>query len=280
MSIQHQPVVLVTGAGRGVGKGVALALAEMGAKIYVTGRTLISVEVTAEEINKRGGSGVAVVCDHSKDDQIEALFDRIKREQGRLDVLVNNVFAVPDDLLVPAPFWEKPLSYWDEMIDLGLRSHYVASYYAAPIMVSQSEGMIVNISSFGARCFIHTPIYGIGKAGVDKMAHDIAKELKPYNVSAFSLWLGVVKTERTQAVMEMAPDAYANLLDGMESPQYPGRLLRAILERDEAMSRTGKTWISAQLGAELGVKDIDGRIPSSYADMLGGPAQPSEAMVG
>ncbi|MBR9911382.1 MAG: SDR family NAD(P)-dependent oxidoreductase [Gammaproteobacteria bacterium] len=287
MSLHHKPVVVVTGASRGVGKGVALALAEMGATVYVTGRTTGaaepqagSIEATAAEVTRRGGTGIAIACDHRDDAQIKALFEQVARDQGRLDVLVNNVFAVPDDLLHPAPFWQKPLSYWDDMIDLGLRAHYLASYYAAPLMVEQREGLIVNISSFGARCYIHTPIYGIGKAGADKMAHDMAKELKPHNVAALSLWLGVVKTERTLEVMSVAPEAYADLVDGMESPEYPGRLVRALLERNEVMARTAKTWVTAELGAELGVRDIDGRIPSSYAAMLGEPAQPSEAMVG
>lgn len=287
MALNEKPVVVVTGASRGVGKGVALALAETGATVYVTGRTASAdgsaqpntVTATAAEIDARGGKGIAVVCDHSDDQQIRALFDRVEQEQGRIDILVNNVFSVPDDLLQPGPFWEKPLSYWHDMIDIGLRAHYVASYYAAPLMVKQHEGLIVNISSFGARCFIHTPIYGIGKAGTDKMMHDMAKELEPHGVAAISLWLGIVKTERTQQVMQAAPEAYEALAAGIESPEYPGRIIRALIDSGQLLQRTGKTWVSAELGAELGVKDIDGNIPTSYSAMLGEPVQPSPAMI-
>lgn len=287
MSLSDKAVVVVTGASRGVGKGVALALGETGATVYVTGRSTSddgspqanTINATAAEINARGGKGIPVTCDHGDDQQIKALFERVEREQGRIDILVNNVFSVPEDLLQPAPFWEKPLSYWHDMIDIGLRAHYVASYYAAPLMVKQKEGLIVNTSSFGARCFIHTPIYGIGKAGTDKMVHDMAKELAPYNVAAISLWLGIVKTERTQQVMRAAPEAYEALSEGIESPEYPGRIIRALIDSGHLMQRTGKTWVTAEVGAELNVQDIDGRIPTSYSSMLGEPAPPSPAMI-
>ena len=280
-------IILVTGASRGVGKGIALALGDENSIVYVTGRTRSgdlaalpgTVDATAAEIKARGGDAVAVGCDHRDDGQIAALFDQIKAEQGTLDILVNNVFAVPDTLLEDKPFWEKPMSYWDDMIDLGLRSHYVASVHGAKIMAVVKKGLIVNISSFGARCMIHTPIYGIGKAGADKMAQDMGKELAPFNVAMVSLWLGIVKTERTNALMEIAPDAYAALMEGVESPEYPGRVINALYSDVALLDKAGKTWICSELGGEYGITDVGGRIPKSYRSMLGAPADPHPAFI-
>ncbi len=148
-------VAIVTGASRGIGKGIALALGEAGATVYVTGRTVSAGEhplpgtvgETAREVSNRGGRGIAVQVDHGDDTQVAALFDQVKREQGRLDILVNNAFALPDDLTEAKGFWEKPLSNW-EMIDVGVRSNFVAAWHAAQIMVPQNSGLIVAISGY------------------------------------------------------------------------------------------------------------------------------------
>ncbi|MEN8722720.1 MAG: SDR family NAD(P)-dependent oxidoreductase [Alphaproteobacteria bacterium] len=287
MGVLDGKVALVTGASRGVGKGVALALGEAGAIVYVTGRSRQegdaplpgTIDKTVEEIAARGGKAIAVPCDHRNDDEVESLIAAIVNDQGRIDILVNNVFAVPDDLIEAKPFWERPLSHWDDMIDLGLRAHYVAARAAAPHMVGAGQGLIVNISSPGARCYIHSAIYGIGKAGADKMAADMAKELRDHGVAALSLWLGIVKTERTTMALEAAPEAYAPLMDGLESPEYPGRIIAALYENGQVMARSGQAWYTSELGAELKIEDVDGRIPASYREMLGGPAAPNPAMI-
>lgn len=167
---QGERVIVVTGASRGAGKGIALGLAKPGTTIYVTGRTVNegdsplpgTVAATAEEITARGGVGIPVVCDHSRDDQVEELFALVQREHGRLDVLVNNALVVHDELTRPGPFWEKPLSL-QVVLDVGMRSTYVASWYAAPLLVANSGGLVVNTSSFGGRCYMHGPAYGAGK---------------------------------------------------------------------------------------------------------------------
>ena len=287
MGLQDNRVVVVTGASRGVGKGIALALGATGATVYVTGRSTQerdsplpgTVHATADEITARGGKGVAVVCDHRDDGQVKALFDQVTRESGRLDILVNNVYAVPDTLIEPGGFWQKPLSIWDDMIDVGLRSHYVASYYAAPMMIAQKAGLIAFTSSFGARVYTHAAAYGVGKAGTDKMAMDMGIELKPHNVACLSLWLGLVKTERTNIVLEQSPEQYAALSDGIESPEYPGRVIDAVARDPDYMERSGRVWISAELGQAYGVKDIDGREPQSYRPMLGDPPEPSPIVI-
>jgi len=288
-SAQSKPlVVVVTGASRGVGKGIALALGKTGAVVYVSGRSTAenehsplpgTVAATADEISNSGGKGLAVICDHRDDQQIQALFDQVISEQGRIDVLVNNVFCVPDDLLEQKPFWERADTHWSDMIDLGLRAHYVACCQVAPHMVKQQSGLIINISSPGSVCYMHAPVYGIGKAGCDKMIQDIARELAEHNVAALGLWPGIVTTERTTALMEMAPDAYTELAAGLESPEFAGRIIHALLASDDWMSRSGKAWYTSELGLELGVTDVDGRQPASYRDMLGSPTEPAAAMI-
>ncbi|MFK8019358.1 MAG: SDR family NAD(P)-dependent oxidoreductase [Pseudomonadales bacterium] len=291
MALQSNRVILVTGASRGVGKGVALALAQNGTTIYISGRSESegqtstlpgTIDLTASEIEQRGATAVAVVCDHFDDAQIEALIAKIVSEQGRLDILVNNVFQVPDDILEWKPFWQRPINdHWGKMIDLGLRAHYVASCYAAPQMVEQGGGMIVNISSPGAKAYLHSVIYGIGKAGTDKMMHDMGKELREHNVAALAIWPGIVKTERLQPAIDAdaLPEEYEPLKPGMESPEFPGRIIDAIASCDDYMRFSGRSWWNAELGLELGVKDVDGTQPMSFAPFMGEPGVPPETMI-
>ncbi|HVN28656.1 MAG TPA: SDR family NAD(P)-dependent oxidoreductase, partial [Candidatus Binataceae bacterium] len=175
-------VCLVTGASIGVGKGIAIALGAAGATVYVTGRSAKkgdnpyggTVFATAEEVTSRGGKGVAVVCDHSSDEQTRALVERIEKESGRLDILVNNATAIPDGLTESGPFWKKPLEF-TRLLDVGLRSYYTTTWFAAPLLVKQG-GLVFNSSSPGAKAYVHGPAYGAAKAGVDKMSHDMAHD--------------------------------------------------------------------------------------------------------
>jgi NAD(P)-dependent dehydrogenase (short-subunit alcohol dehydrogenase family) len=279
-------VVVVTGASRGAGKGIALALGGTGATVYVTGRTREegdaplpgTVFATAEEINRRGGKGIAVICDHRDDDQVKALFDRVEQEQGRLDILVNNACLVPDGLLAPGGFWEKPLAL-QEILDVGMRSHYVASYYAAPIMVRQKSGLIVHTSSAGGRCYMHGPAYGGGKAAVDKFANDMAVDLRPYNVACVSIWMGLLKTERTLKVLEDEPDKYGPAIHSAETPEFPGLVIDALAKDPCLMDKSGQIFVGAELALDYGLKDINGKQPPSPAKFLGRPAQANPAVV-
>ncbi|WP_048307068.1 SDR family NAD(P)-dependent oxidoreductase [Halomonas sp. PR-M31] len=276
-------VCVVTGASRGVGRGIALALGREGATVYVTGRTLEegqaplpgTVGATAEAVTQAGGQGIAVACDHADDAQVEALFQRIAAEQGQLDILVNNALTVPDALVRPGSFWEKPLDM-TALLDVGLRSSYVSSYYAAPLMIKRG-GLIVFTSAPGARCYMHGPAYGAGKAGVDKMAFDMAHELRPYNVATISLWLGVVATERTQAVLGAEPEKYGPVVP--ESVEFAGRVLTALYADSKRLERSGQVHYAAELAREYGVTDLDGSQPPSYRDALGGPVAYSAAVV-
>lgn len=286
MSLTEQPVVVVTGASRGAGKGIALALGGKGAIVYVTGRTLNegdaplpgTVQATADEINQRGGVGIAVICDHSDDEQVKQLFEQVEREQGRLDILVNNALLVPEGLVEKGPFWQKPLALQD-ILNVGMRSTYVASYYAAPLLVKSGGGLVVNTSSFGGRCYMHGPAYGAGKAAVDKMAHDMAVDFKPFNVAVISLWMGLLKTERTTRVFESDPELYAPMEATAESAEFSGLVIWALANDPKLMARSGKIWVGAELGLEYGVLDINGQQPPSHAPMLGEPTTYNPAIV-
>ncbi len=284
-------VVVVTGASRGAGKGIAIALAEPNTVVYVTGRTVDvgenplpgTIGETVKEIEEKGALGIAVKVDHSNDSEVEALFKQVKDEQGRLDILVNNACAIPDGLVGQKPFWEKGLNQLDIM-DVGMRSHYVSSYYGAQIMAEQEtiEGrtpIIVHTSSAGGRCYMHGAAYGGGKAAVDKFANDMAIDLKPFGVACVSIWMGLLMTERTEALIEREPDKYGGMAAMAESPQFTGRVINALFNDANLMDKTGKILVAAEEAMAYGVNDINGNQPPSPCGMLGEPAQANPAVV-
>ena len=290
MSDDPKRVAVVTGASRGVGKGIAIALGAAGATVYVTGRSSEggkdhplggTVQGTAEAVTRAGGKGIAVSCDHSDDEQVRQLFERVGDEQQRLDILVNNATAVPRELAKPGPFWEKSLDLL-RILDVGQRSHYVASYFAAPLLVRTGGGLVVFTSSYGARCYMHGPAYGAGKAGVDKMAMDMAVDLREHDVAAMSLWLGFVRTERNEPLFQH-PDAmkgpYGKFLANAESPDLIGRVVEALHRDPERMERSGRVLIVAELAEEFGIREADGRQPKSNRGVLGAPPEPSPVVV-
>lgn len=284
-------VALVTGASRGAGKGIALALAENGMTVYVTGRSSThslgrlkdtplpgTIHETVREIEQLGGHGIAVQCDHSDEAQVKALFEQIERSSGRLDVLVNNATFIHDNLIDPGPFWEKPLELV-RILDVGLRSAYIASYYAAPLMVRRGRGLIAFVSSFGSSCYMHGPAYGAQKAGVDKLAADMGVDLEAHRVASISLWLGPQITERTAAAMKARPDQYTHFLQQAETPRFNGRVVYALACDEQVMRFNGQTLITAEIAREYGITEQDGRQPPSYREMLGSPRVPHPAKV-
>ncbi|MBE9376158.1 SDR family NAD(P)-dependent oxidoreductase [Saccharopolyspora sp. HNM0983] len=288
MPAPESRTVVVTGATRGAGKGIAVALGATGATVYVTGRTRDtdttdapgSVQATAREIDARGGTGIPLVCDHADDEQVRAAFEQVEGERGSVDILVNNAFTIPGGLTDPGPFWHKPLGL-HSMFEVGLRSTYVASYYAAPLLVAAGGGLVVNTSSFGGRCYMHGPAYGAGKAAVDKMAHDMAVDFQPHGVAVIALWMGILKTERIRAALDSGtvPERYRAIAAVAEDPQFSGRVIDALARDPALMSRTGHVLIGAEIGAELGVVDVDGSTPVSHRATLGDPPTFSTAVV-
>jgi NAD(P)-dependent dehydrogenase (short-subunit alcohol dehydrogenase family) len=283
---EQRPVALVTGASRGAGSGIAAALGESGYTVYVTGRTEQpgqaalpgTIHETAATITRAGGQGIAVRTDHADDASIAALFARIGAEAGRLDILVNNAAVIDDALIAPGPFWEKPLALAD-ILDVGLRCHYVASWHAARLMAPAGRGLIAFTSSFGSVCYMHGPAYGAQKAGVDKFAADMAVDFAGTGVAAVSLWMGPLLTERFARALAERPDQYEGFAAVAETPHFTGRLIAALAADPELMSLTGQTLIGAELAQRYGIMDAGGKQPPSYRDMLGAPRIAHPAIV-
>jgi dehydrogenase/reductase SDR family protein 1 len=262
MNMLEGRVAIVTGASRGIGKGCALELAAAGATVYVTGRTLTeasdrlpgSLQATVAEIESMGGRGIAVACDHADDAQVAELFARVSGDAGRLDVMVNNAFAVPPKLNPKTPFWETPISDWDVMLDVGTRSAYVGTHFASRIMVPQESGLIVNISSAGAIRFFHHLAYGVGKAALDRITTEASRPLARHGVAIVSLWPNIVHTERVLRIPGFD-------LTGAESQRFTGRAVVALAGDSQVMHYNGKAVTSRGLADAYGFKDVDGGLP-------------------
>lgn len=275
---REKPVVIVTGASRGAGRGIAIALGSHGCTVYVTGRSQKAgdhplpgtIYETAQAVTEAGGQGIAVRCDHGDDAQARALFDQVLAEQGRVDILVNNAAAVYDELNAPGNFWEKPLKLAD-MIDVGVRSSYVASWLAAPAMVRQDHGLIIFTSASGAAHYSMGPAYGAHKAGMDKMAFDMAVDFRDAkaNVAALSIWMGALATDRLLAIIAADPGKYGYLRDQIETPEFTGHVIWALYNDPALMERSGETVIGAEMAREYGITDAGGRQPPSYRDTHG-----------
>lgn len=273
MSSLRGKVALVTGASRGVGKGIAQALGAAGATVYITGRTQDAasatvplpgtIHETAAAVTAAGGIGIAVACDHRDDDQVRATFERIRAEQGRLDLLVNNAWAgyqakqSTKGSGFKTPFWKMPPTFWDTMHTVGVRSHYVASVHGAAIMVPQQAGLIIHISAPAGRGYSENVAYGVSKAAVDRMAADMAHELRPHNVAVIALCPFMVATE-----MLMAHRKSQSLQPWMESPQFVGRAVVALAADPAVMVKTGQVCETRALAAEYGFTDVDGHQPT------------------
>lgn len=284
-------VVLVTGASRGAGAGIARGFGELGYTVYVTGRTVTpgdakgwdgtvlpgTVAQTAADVTERGGKGIAVMCDHSDDAQVAALFEQIEREQGRLDILVNNATYIHHQLIEKKPFWEKELDAV-KILDVGLRSAYVASWHAAQMMVKQGRGLIGFGSSFGGSCYMHGPAYGAQKAGVDKFAHDMEHDLRGTGVVSVSIWMGPLVTERSLIARDTNPEQYEGFIETAENPEFTAHILNAIDEAPNRDALSGSTLIGAEIAKELGVADKGNERPS-YREMLGNPPAKNPAAV-
>ena len=176
-------------------------------------------------------------------------------------------------MAAPGLFWERPLDAWRQVIDIGLRSSFVASYFAIPIMIPARRGLIVNTSSPGARAYLHVIPYGIGKVGHDKLAHDMAHELKGFNIAALSLWHGIVKTERTITFCEASPGLLQEFggAERAESPEFAGHLIDALYRSPDLMSLSGGTFYASELARRYGVRDIGNLEPPSHRALLGAP---------
>jgi NAD(P)-dependent dehydrogenase (short-subunit alcohol dehydrogenase family) len=268
-------VGLVTGSSRGIGKGIALELGAAGATVYVTGRSIDTTTSSSVEVTELGGRGIPAQCDHTDDAQVEALFDRVRSEQGRLDILVNNAADVNKivrwnsqrlgDAPTPVvPFWQQTPEAWTDVVEGGARITFVSSLFASRIMVEQGSGFIANVSARGAvvggpETYLFSVVHGMSKAATDKLTADVAIELGPLGICTASLWPGMVATEAAEehaATMRMDLERVRPLL---ESPRFTGRAVVALAtDPDLATARSGRAWIVAELARDYGFTDIDG----------------------
>ncbi len=269
-------VAVVTGGSRGVGRGIAIALGSHG---YVTGRTQRTGESpwggtihdTAAAVTAAGGKGVAVRVDHRNDEEAEALFERVRQEEGRLDILVNNAALIREELQSAAPFWEKPLAASVDLLEVGLRSSLVASYYAAPLLVGTDRGLVVFTSAPGAVHYQYGAAYGAHKAGMDKFAADMAVGFRPFGVASVSIWMGAVLTERLRQIIDSGPE-FAYLDDIAETPEFTGHVIAALAADPDVLAVSGRTLIGAEVARQYGISDREGRHPPSIRELM--PVEP------
>jgi NAD(P)-dependent dehydrogenase (short-subunit alcohol dehydrogenase family) len=265
-------VAVVTGASRGVGRGVAVELGAAGATVYVTGRSVSgetteglpgTVTATAEAVTERGGEGIPIRCDHTVDADVEALFDRIADERDGLDVLVNNVWGGYEgyDDTFDDPFWEQPLDRWAGMFDAGVRAHYTATRLAAPTMVDRGTGLVTFVSAGDGRRYRGSVMYDVAKAAVDRMGKAVAHELRDHGVASVVLHPGFVRTERVERAFEAAGDPVP---DATHSPEFVGRAVVALAGDPDVTAKTGTVQKTAALGREYGFTDVDGTRPEPF----------------
>jgi dehydrogenase/reductase SDR family member 1 len=273
----HGKVALVTGASRGIGKGIAQALGEAGATVYVTARTEMAeaatvplpgtIHDTAALVSAAGGKGIAMPCDHADDAQVERVFARIEAEQGRLDLLVNNAWAGYQAKQrgkksgFHTPFWKLPPSFWDSMFAIGVRSHYVASCFAASMMVRQQAGLIIHLTALAGASYSDNVAYGVSKAAVNRMTADMAHELRSQHVAVVALCPDIVATE-----MLMAGRKSQRLEKWMETPLFVGRAVVALASDTRVIEKTGQVHRTRALAQAYGFVDIDGHQPKWRPD--------------
>ena len=284
MSSLSNTTALVTGASRGIGRGIALALGDAGATVYVTGRSVGAdrtddlpgtVDDTAASVTERGGRGIAVQCDHTDDRQVEALFDRIDRDHDHdhgsgdgLDLLVKNVWGGYEGYgeSFDDPFWEQSVETWDRMFDAGVRAHFTASRLAVPRLLDADGGLVVTVSSGHGGRFRGSVPYDVSKTATERLTKTMAHELRDTPVSAVAVQPGFTRTER---VLD-AVDEDEEVLAGTESPLYTGRAVVALVLDDGVADRSGGVFRVGDLAREYGFTDVDGTRPAPF-DLPGDP---------
>lgn len=270
-----RPVAVVTGGSRGAGAGIAHALGSHGCTVYITGRTESAgdssrrgtIGEAADRVTAAGGKGIAVRVDHGDDEQVKALFERIEEEQGRIDILVNNAAVIRDEMMGRTKFWEEPINVIDTL-DVGLRSSYVATVYAAPLMLPHRGGLVAFTSSSGGVHYAFGPAYGVPKAGTDKMAADMAFDFKDAGIAAVSIWMGSLLTDRVRKIIDGNPEKFGHILESAETPELSGHVIWALYNDPDLMDFSGHTLIGAELAANYGIKDEGDRQPPSYRDLF------------
>jgi NAD(P)-dependent dehydrogenase (short-subunit alcohol dehydrogenase family) len=283
-------VAVVTGASRGAGRGIAIELGAAGATVYVTGRSTReqpaqsygqimslsglntmpgTIDETAEAVGREGGVGIAAPCDHTREDEVQALFERVQRDHGRLDLLVNNAWGGHEsfDGQFESPFWKHPLSHWDAMMDRGVRNHLLASRAAAPMLVRQGHGLIVATTFWDRDRYLRGNLYyDLSKAAISRLAFGVAQELRPHGVASLAVSPGWMRTELVLAGHQTDEAHWQErpALARTESPRYLGRAVAALAADANVMQRSGSVLRVADLAREYGFTDVDGRVVEAF----------------
>lgn len=275
-------IAVVTGATRGAGRGIALELGAAGATVYVTGRSVRgapapgyermlaalgrdalpgTIEDTAEEVTRLGGVGIPVRVDHTREEEVHELFARVEREQGRLDLLVNNAWGAHQDHIGAEPFWEQPLSHWEGMFERGVRHHVLSSRAAAPMLVRQGHGLVVTVTFWDRWRYTGSFFYDLAKAAMTRLAFGIAQDLRPHGVASVAVSPGWMRTEIVLAAYGTDEEHWRDVpaLAGTETPRYVGRAVVALATDPDVMARTGRVFRVGDLAEEYGFTDVDGR---------------------
>lgn len=264
-----ETVALVTGASRGIGRGIAHELGAAGATVYVTGRSTErdrtddlagTVADTADLVTEAGGEGIAVRCDHTDDGAVQAVFERIETDAGRLDCLVNNAwggYEGYDEAPFDAPFWDQPTERWDRMFDAGVRAAFVATKLATPLLFEGDDPLVVNVSAGDEGKFRGSVPYDVAKSAVDRMAVGMAHELRPHGVAVVGVYPGFTRTERVEAATDR--------LEESESPRYTGRAIAALAGDQAKMDHSGGIYKTGTLARTYGFTDVDGSQPEPFS---------------
>lgn len=271
-------IAVVAGATRGAGRGIAAMLGEAGATVYCTGRSVRgnlasgpkrheTIEETAEMVNKYGGTGIAVRVDHSVEEEVKALFERVKAEQGQLDILVNDIWGGETLSEWGKKFWEQDLARGFQMLRTAVKTHIITSHYGVPLMLERNQGLVIEITDGHTLDYRDNFFYDLAKTSVIRLAFAMAQELKPFNITALSVTPGFLRSEE---MLEYFGVTEENWRDGAkkdphfiasETPYFVGRAIAALAADPEVIQKTGKAMSSWQLSDEYKFKDIDGREP-------------------
>lgn len=279
-------IALVTGASRGAGRGIALELGAAGATVYVTGRSTReapargyerflsllgadappgSIDDTADDVTRLGGTGIPVRCDHTVESEVAALFQRVAGEQNGLDLLVNNAWGGHQDAAhIVRPFWELPTTFWDGMFHAGVRNHILAAKYAAPLMIARRAGLVVTITFWDRHRYTGHFYYDLAKAAMTRLAFGLAQDLRPHGVASVAVSPGWMRTEFVLAGHGTDEAHWRDIpaLAGTESPRYVGRAVVALARDQQIMQKSGGVYRAGDLAAEYGFTDVDGnRVP-------------------
>ncbi|WP_034762678.1 SDR family NAD(P)-dependent oxidoreductase [Rossellomorea vietnamensis] len=263
-------VALVTGASRGAGRAIAIELGKAGATVYVTGRSTKgnstqnfpgTIDDTAARIDEAGGIGIAVRCDHTVDAETKAVIEQIREEQGKLDILINNVWGAHDIGVNPGAFWEQSLENWDTMFTAGVRAQLATNHFAIPLLRENKEALIVHTTFWDEGKYTGQFYYDLAKNALVRMAYGLSEELKEDGIAVMAVSPGFMRTELVLEHMGVNEDNWQESEDlkVSETPHYVGRAITALAMDSNVMEKTGRALRAGDLAKEYNFTDVDGR---------------------